>query len=75
MIRFKNTEEALQYGETIKHNQEKIEDLRQNRKFLLDRITELRKQGREGDALFLASGQYQFSREALEQATGQHIIE
>lgn len=66
MICFKNTHHALQYGQSIKGNKEAIEALKEHRLCLLDRIQGFIDRGNLKEALYLASGQGQFSREALE---------
>lgn len=62
----KNTKEAHGYGLSIKNNPLAIEALKKERAFLLDTVQKLLKEGKEAEALFLASGQSQFTREALE---------
>ena len=68
MIKFKNTEHAMQYGQSIKNDQQAIKELKYHRQWLLNRVQRLKDSGQLQKALYLASGQAQFSREALEQA-------
>ena len=65
---FKNTEHALSYGHENRENPGIIQALRDERARLLVQVRELMEAGREGEALFLASGQCQLCREALEGA-------
>lgn len=67
MIKFKNTEHAMRYGQSIRGNKEAIQELKHHRTWLVERVKRLKLAGRLNDAVYLASGQSQFSREALEQ--------
>ena len=66
---FKNTSEALQFGRDSKSNPEVIEALKISRKAHLIAVQILNAMGKENEAFYLASGQSQFIREALEEAT------
>lgn len=66
---FKNTEHAEQYGRENKGNGEVIALLKEEREKLTGVFKRLMKEGKEGQALYLASGQAQFIREAIEEAT------
>lgn len=68
-INFKNTEEAINYGRKIKGNAEQIADLQDLRNYYKGQVSLLLVQGKEAEALHLASGQSQFTREAIEEAT------
>jgi len=68
MIKFKNTEHAIEYGKSIKNDQQAINKLKYHREWLENRANKFRESGQLKMALYLASGQLQFSREALEQA-------
>ncbi len=71
---FKNTGEALEYGAAVRNMPEgglkvaRLVLLRAERARLVQEGRDLMEAGREGDALFLLSGQSQFVREALEEA-------
>ena len=65
---FKNTEHALSYGHENRENPAIIQALQAERARLLVQVRELMEAGRDGEALFLASGQCQLCREALEGA-------
>ena len=67
--KFKNTGEALRYGQENKGNQKIINALRWARKAYLVVIRFLYFIGQENTAFYLASGQSQLVREALEAAT------
>lgn len=62
----KNTHEALNYGKSIKGNVAAINVLKNERKNLIVKVQDLLNQGKDTEALYLASGQLQFTREALE---------
>jgi len=66
---FKNTEQALAYGQSIKGDYKALYALKEARKEALQRFNELMTLGKENEALYLASGQAQFLREALTNAT------
>jgi hypothetical protein len=68
-ITFKNTEHAIEYGKSIKGNKEALENLNDLRAYYVGKVAFLMEQGKHSEALFLASGQSQLSREALEEAT------
>lgn len=65
---FKNTGEALQYGRSIAGNPAALEALKAERARLVKLGRELQEAERWAEALTLASGQSQFTREALEAA-------
>lgn len=65
---FKNTEEAIAYGNSIKGNRAKIEDLRNAQTNARQKYYQLLDEGKEAEALYLASGQLQFTREAIQSA-------
>jgi len=67
-VTFKNTEEAIKYGQGIKGNNKAIENLKDLRVFYIGKVSWLMEQGLESEALHLASGQSQFTREAIEEA-------
>lgn len=67
--KFRNTEEALRFGQEHRGDQEMIEALRVSRKANLIAIRLLNLMGKEDQAFYLASGQSQLVREALEEAT------
>ena len=69
---FKNTEEALKFGQLYKGNLSMIDYLGQERNNLMIEFQRLLDNGKESEALYLASGQAQFIREALEAATNQN---
>ncbi len=64
---FKNTNEALQYGEEIKCDKKLIRKLKKESKRVTRRFKKLMQQDNLKDAIYLASGQKQFVREALEE--------
>lgn len=66
---FKNTEDALQFGHQVRGNQDVIEALRSSREAHLIAVQILNRLGQEDVAFYLASGQSQLVREALEAAT------
>jgi len=68
---FKNTEEALHFGKSYKGNLSMINYLGEERQRLLASVQRLLDEGKESEALHLASGQSQFVREALEEAEKQ----
>lgn len=65
---FKNTEEAINFGKLYRGNIAMINYLGEERQRLLAKIRSDMYNGREKEALYLASGQSQFIREALEEA-------
>jgi len=65
--KFNNTEEALVFG-AAHTSQAEIRLLRLERARLVEQFKKLFDSGKEKEALFLASGQAQFVREALEEA-------
>lgn len=65
---FKNTREALEYGQSIASDSQKIEELRLERERLSKEVRRLISLGEDEKALYLASGQSQFVREAMEEA-------
>ncbi len=67
MIKFKNTEHAIQYGQSIRGNEKAIQELKHHRSWLVERVKRFKLAGQLKKAVYLASGQSQFSREALEQ--------
>lgn len=67
-VTFKNTEEAIEYGRRIKGKAEQIADLQDLRNYYKGQVSLLMVQGKEAEALYLASGQSQFTNEALEEA-------
>lgn len=67
--KFRNTEEAVRFGQEHRGDQEMIEALRLSRKANLIAVRLLNLMGKEDQAFYLASGQSQLVREALEEAT------
>lgn len=67
-VHFKNTDAAIAYGQKIRGNQEKIDGLKDLRAYYVGRVSLLLVQGKEAEALHLASGQSQLTREAIEEA-------
>lgn len=65
--KFKNTEHALSWGRAH-YTPEAIGALDSERAHLVDQFKILLAEGKESEALYLASGQAQFVREALEEA-------
>lgn len=65
---FKNTEDAERFGQFHKGNQGMIQLLREERQILLEKVKDLMNEGKDSEALHLASGQSQFVREALQKA-------
>jgi hypothetical protein len=65
---FKNTGEALEYGRSIAGNPAALEALKAERARLVEEGRKLQDAERWAEALALASGQSQFTREALEAA-------
>ncbi len=65
---FKNTEHALTFGHENRENPAIIQALRDERARLSGQVRELMEAERESEALYLASGQCQLCREALEGA-------
>jgi hypothetical protein len=65
---FKNTEEALKYGASIAGNAEALAELKAERARLVLEGRKLQEAEDWAGALALASGQSQFTREALEAA-------
>jgi len=68
MINFKNTKEALLYAHSIKNNPKLIYELRLQRQYYIKKFTSLMKKRKLKEALYLASGQAQFTREALKES-------
>lgn len=64
---FKNTEHALSWGRSH-YTPEAMQALESERAHLTDQFKILLAEGKDSEALFLASGQAQFVREALEEA-------
>jgi len=67
-MEFKNTDEALIYGQSIKNDPQLIHLLREQREKLVKEVHLLMEKDKTTEALYLASGQAQFTREALEEA-------
>lgn len=67
--KFNGTKHALEFGEKWHNDPKAIELLTKERARLLDNVKALREMGREDEAFYLASGQSQLVREALEEAT------
>lgn len=67
MIKFKGTQEALAYGQSIKNDPQLIYILRKQWEKYSIQARQLMDDGKQDEALYLASGQLQFSREALEE--------
>lgn len=67
--KFNGTEHALEYGKKWQGDVKVIEMLTKERARLLDTVKALNDMGREDEAFYLASGQCQLVREALEIAT------
>lgn len=65
---FKNTEEALKYGASIAGNAEALAELKAERARLLAEVQAAKEAENWERALYLASGQSQLTREALEAA-------
>ncbi len=65
---FLNTEHAIQYGKDIKKDIHAIDALKTEREALRGKYMQLMNEGKEAEALHIASGQCQFLREALEVA-------
>ena len=65
---FKNTEEAVKYGHSIAGNLDALAELKAERARLVLEGRKLQDVGDWAGALALASGQCQFTREALEAA-------
>lgn len=65
---FKNTEHALTFGHEHRENPAIIQALQAERARLLAQVRGLMEAGKESEALYLASGQCQLVREALEGA-------
>ena len=65
---FKNTEEAVKYGHSIAGNLDALAELRVERARLINKGRTMQEAGDWAGALALASGQCQFTREALEAA-------
>ncbi len=65
--KFKNTEHALSWGRA-NSKPEVIEALQAERAELTEQFKTLLSEGKDSEALYLASGQAQFVREAMEEA-------
>ncbi|MHA1757191.1 MAG: hypothetical protein ACTSVV_10510 [Promethearchaeota archaeon] len=65
---FNNTDDAIQYGQEIKGDSVLINKLRLQREILQNKVRQLLRDKREGEALFLASGNSQFTSEAIQEA-------
>lgn len=65
---FKNTQEAISFGLQNKGNQQIISDLKEERAHLETEVEKMDEAGLEDEAMYLASGQCQFVREAYEAA-------
>ena len=66
---FRNTEDAHQFGHRVRGDREVIKALQYNRAAYLCAVQILNQQGQDEAAFYLASGQSQLVREALEAAT------
>lgn len=72
---FANTNDAIAYGRLYKGSRPHIAALKRERRAIGRRIAALTASGDESAALYLASGQSQFVREACEAAQGApHIL-
>lgn len=68
---FKSTEDALEYGKSIRGNPEAIASLEQETVRLKDEAAKLLEADKEEEYLHLVSGQKQFVKEALQEAKGE----
>ena len=66
--KFRNTQDALSFGRKYRGDKWMISVLHENRTELEKEVNRLQKEGNISGAIYLASGQCQFVREAYEEA-------